>query len=329
MKMKLTLICLILVCGICFSQQGINYKAVVKDGSGNIVTNDLIVVQFTIFDGATSIYEENHTPLTDENGIIILTIGEGTPVGAGIFSSVDWSSTDHYLNVQINTGDGLTDMGTTAFKSVPYAKVADVAKSLENPTWERNSIDRISYLEGNVGIGIENPSSPFVILQPAGSANTAVIQSGAHPAGKDLLELQIPSGSPATSQFIEMQNGGNIVAAINADGSAEFKSVRFDDNSVQTTAAKGPLAYGFIQSNGTNTSGSGNFTSAWVAAESRYEITITNEIYFWTLYTTTVTGSSDAIDRIRVSSVNGKLLVFLRNAAGTLIQGSFQFTTFK
>ena len=34
------------------AQQGINYKAIVKDGTGNVVTNDLIAVQFIIYKGA-------------------------------------------------------------------------------------------------------------------------------------------------------------------------------------------------------------------------------------------------------------------------------------
>jgi len=106
-----------------FAQQGINYKALVKDGAGVIVANDLIVVQFIILDGATAVYEETHTPTTDANGIIILNIGEGTPV-TGTFSTIDWSSTNHYLNVKIDTGGGLQDMGTTAFKTVPYAMLA-------------------------------------------------------------------------------------------------------------------------------------------------------------------------------------------------------------
>lgn len=43
--------------GTTFAQQGINYKAIVKDGSGNVVANDLIQVQFTILQGSTSVYQ--------------------------------------------------------------------------------------------------------------------------------------------------------------------------------------------------------------------------------------------------------------------------------
>uniref|UniRef100_UPI0040494022 Lcl C-terminal domain-containing protein n=1 Tax=Gelidibacter sp. TaxID=2018083 RepID=UPI0040494022 len=124
-------IMIFLLLGTTFAQQGINYKAIVKDGSGNVVANDLIQVQFTILQGATSIYQETHSPTTDANGIVILNIGEGIPI-SGTFSTIDWSADDHYLNVQINTGGGLTDMGTTQFMAVPYAMHALTAESVSS-----------------------------------------------------------------------------------------------------------------------------------------------------------------------------------------------------
>ena len=124
-------IMIFLLLGTTFAQQGINYKALIKDGSGNVVANDLIQVQFTILQGTaqTSVYEETHSPTTDANGIVILNIGEGTPI-SGTFSTIDWAADDHYLNVQINTGGGLTDMGTTQFMAVPYAMHAQTSANV-------------------------------------------------------------------------------------------------------------------------------------------------------------------------------------------------------
>ncbi|MGK0379976.1 hypothetical protein [Patiriisocius sp. Uisw_017] len=126
---KITLACLLLFCITSFAQQGINYKALIKDGSGVLVSSTPIDVTFIILDGAANVYEETHAPTTDANGIVILNIGEGTPV-TGTFSTIDWSSNNHFLNVQIDTGGGLQDMGTTAFKTVPYALHAKTAESV-------------------------------------------------------------------------------------------------------------------------------------------------------------------------------------------------------
>jgi len=122
----------VLLTSLSVAQQGINYKAVIKDGSGNVIPNDLIVVQFTILKGVgmSNEYLETHTPTTDANGIVILNIGTGTT--SDDFTAIDWASDDHYLNVQINTGGGLVDMGTTGFKAVPYALHSKTAESLKS-----------------------------------------------------------------------------------------------------------------------------------------------------------------------------------------------------
>jgi hypothetical protein len=392
MKTKITLLILFITC-FGFAQNGINYKAVIKDDLGNVVANDLIVVQFSILQGVaeTNVYSETHSPTTDDNGIILVNIGEGTPI-SGIFTDIDWGSDTHFLNVQLNTGSGLVDMGTTAFKSVPYAMSAstielpyygdttysgaafqvhnndtnatygivgttgtdgaaipanragvlgystnahgvygvsvnsfyagvqgvsesatgvgiqgyaigggvgghfyttsfgtaalttgtgNVGIGIDTPEmklhvggdlfvqsnlgelvigypnngnqWKlatfsggsdlifRSKPDGSNTLStrfnlkqngdivmaetaGRVGIGLSNPVNPFSVLQASGTANTVRIESQEHPVGKDLLELIVPSGSTSGSQFIEMQNGATIVAAVNSDGSARFSS---------------------------------------------------------------------------------------------------------
>ncbi len=102
--------------------QGINYKAIVKDGSGTIIANQNITVQFTVLQGVsqTTVYRETHSPTTDANGIIIINIGEGSPI-SGVFNNINWGSDQHFLKTEMNTGSGFVDMGTTEFKTVPYA----------------------------------------------------------------------------------------------------------------------------------------------------------------------------------------------------------------
>jgi hypothetical protein len=125
------MICLVLlVCTLgVYAQQGINYKALIKDGAGALVATTPIDVTFTLLDGSSTVYTETHAPTTDANGIVILNIGEGTSV-TGTFASIDWSSNNHFLKVEINTGSGLQDMGTTAFKTVPYSLQATTATAL-------------------------------------------------------------------------------------------------------------------------------------------------------------------------------------------------------
>ena len=149
---------LLLFCITTSAQQGINYKALIKDGSGVIVANTTIDVKFIILDGAVNVYEETHAPTTDANGIVILNIGEGTPI-TGTYSTIDWSSNNHFINVQIDTGGGLQDMGTTAFKTVPYALHANTAASsiMVIPLWQ----DSNYYMNNTSGSDLSNCESAF------------------------------------------------------------------------------------------------------------------------------------------------------------------------
>ena len=90
-----------------------------------------------------------------------------------------------------------------------------------------------------------------------------------------------------------------------------------------------PIAYGYIDTDGSILSGTPNFTSTWNAASSRYEIEIDGENYFFSDYVTAVTPALSN-QRVRVSSVGGRMLVYVRDT-GTNVdeQGFFQFITFK
>lgn len=105
------------------AQQGINYKAIISD-NGAVLQNQVVQVQFSLLtDGLYLNYQETHSTTTDANGIIILNIGEGTAV-SGLYNSIDWDN-QLYLKVEIDTGNGYVDFGTTAFKTVPYAIYAE------------------------------------------------------------------------------------------------------------------------------------------------------------------------------------------------------------
>ncbi len=112
----------------CMAQGSMNYKAIISDNQGIPLSNELIVIQFTILQGddQTIVYTENQTPTTDTNGLIVLNIGEGT-VLSGDYATIDWPSDTHFLNVQVNSGGGLVDLGTTQFLTVPYAISAQTA----------------------------------------------------------------------------------------------------------------------------------------------------------------------------------------------------------
>ena len=158
----------ILITATTFSQQGINYKALIKDANGNVVASQNIDVKFSIIEdaGATVVYAEDHlNKMTDANGIIILNIGEGTPT-TNTFASIDWGSETHSLKTEIDIEQDTTfeDLGTTAFNAVPYALSA--LKSSDNH-WKKNGTVVHNTTE-NIGIGSDTLSAKLGILHDSG-----------------------------------------------------------------------------------------------------------------------------------------------------------------
>ena len=89
-----------------------------------------------------------------------------------------------------------------------------------------------------------------------------------------------------------------------------------------------PLAYGFVNSDGTLNAGTSNISSITWNSD-RYEITISGEAYFYNNYVTIITPTSSAIKSWRVTSIGGDLVVYLYDSSDTEIQGYFQFITYK
>lgn len=240
MKIKLTLLTLLITC-FGFAQNGINYKAIIKDNLGNVVANDLIAVRFTIHETTpegTAVYQEDHAPNTDANGLIMINIGEGNPL-LNVFTDIDWASNPHFLNVQINTGSGLVDMGATEFKAVPYALSApDTSK------WDINA-NNIYRSEGNVGIGIANPTRKLHVVnddQPYSAyfQNNYAGNSSKYGIYNDIT----PDGNSTKYGFY------NNIAASNAT-SPTYGIY----NTLSTTGATGNMygIYSYISSAGTGT----------------------------------------------------------------------------
>ncbi|MEM5564280.1 tail fiber domain-containing protein [Psychroserpens sp. AS72] len=132
MKTKITLV-ILLISLIGYAQNGINYKAVIKDDLGNVVANQNVDIRFTILQGAINAYQETHDTTTDSNGIVIVNIGEGTVV-SGTFSAIVWGNGVFSLKTEIDIEqNGSFDIEeTTAFKTVPYAILAEKSLTTRN-----------------------------------------------------------------------------------------------------------------------------------------------------------------------------------------------------
>lgn len=129
--MKKTLIlfgaCSLLTLGTSYAQAParFNYQGIVRDASGNAMTNQAVRLRISIVENTptgTVAYSETQTATTNGFGLYNLAIGNGTPI-TGTLGNVNWASGPKFIHVEIDAAGGTNyvDLGTSQLLSVPYA----------------------------------------------------------------------------------------------------------------------------------------------------------------------------------------------------------------
>ena len=114
--------------------ESMNYQAVIRDGSGDLVASQSVGIRIIILQGnasGTNVYEETYAIITDAYGLVNLQLGTGT-VQSGTFSSIDWGNGPYFVETAVDVAGGTSYnvISITQFMSVPYALHANVADSL-------------------------------------------------------------------------------------------------------------------------------------------------------------------------------------------------------
>ncbi len=268
---KITFFLIVLIASMSLAQNGINYKAVIKDNNGNVVANQGITVEFNILKGVgqSNVYKETHTPTTDANGIIVVNIGEGTPV-SGTFSTIAWGSDSHWLNVKVNSGNGLVDMGTTEFKAVPYAlNVTGLEKITEsgNTGWRLKGQDPDQY--GTIGFKSIDLSLTNVPSSIYGATGDYAFASGLRTEASGPSSIAMGFGSKSSGIY-SIAIGYNPIAS--GGVSTAFGNQTLASGSLATAAGSETKAESLASTAmGQFNVGGGNPTT-WIATDPLFEI---------------------------------------------------------
>jgi hypothetical protein len=113
----------------------ISYQGIVRDALGVPLADTNVQIRFTLIADSlagSEEYEETHTLSTNSLGLFTTAFGVGTPV-SNTFGNINWSAGNKYLKVQIDTGNGLVDMGTQQLLSTPYSLYSAKAGEIKNP----------------------------------------------------------------------------------------------------------------------------------------------------------------------------------------------------
>jgi len=123
--MKRKILNTLLVLFSCFNiiaqaPQKMSYQAVIRNSTGNLITNTNVGVQVNIHQGSpsgTQLFTETHSVTTNSNGLMSFEIGTIMTL------NIDWANGPYFLEVQTdpNGGSNYTITGVSELLSVPYA----------------------------------------------------------------------------------------------------------------------------------------------------------------------------------------------------------------
>lgn len=179
--------------------QGINYQAVIRTSSGQIVPTQAVGLKLVIRQGSASgsiVYEETHATQTNNLGLVNVVMGNGTAL-TGNFTAINWGIGPYWVEVSadISGGTNYIVLGTQQLMSVPYALYAANA--------------------GSSGVvGPTGPTGPQGAVGPAGAPGPQGVAGPTGPQGPGGTDAQILS---VNGNQLSISNG-NTVTLPNAQG---------------------------------------------------------------------------------------------------------------
>ncbi|MDP5171764.1 MAG: hypothetical protein NWR72_16065, partial [Bacteroidia bacterium] len=263
------------------SPQGFSYQAVVRDG-GAVLANELVAVEFTVEENGNVLYRETHSVSTNEFGLLTAVIGQGA-VLQGDFQTLDWGSGAYELNVKMNTGNGLQDLGTSALQSVPYSlysqraytvdslnltDLRDVSNSLtagQILQWTGSEwvtvADQVNDADANPTNEIQTLSISGNSLSISGGNSISLPAGAAYTAGTGISISGAVISNTAPDQTVSLTGAG----ATNVSGTYPNFTITSTDNNTTYTAGTGISLSGTTINNTGDTNASDDITTGSAA----------------------------------------------------------------
>lgn len=160
--------------------QGIRYQAVLRDGN-QLLSNTAVTMEFSIVQLGSTVYREEQVLNSNGHGLVVASIGEGTAL-IGQFDSISWILNPTELRVRVDIGSGMEDMGIERLVTVPYAFVADRARTVDKLSFfDLNDVDGSQPTVGEVltwnGSEWEGQNIPVYTAGDGIAVNNSVIEN--------------------------------------------------------------------------------------------------------------------------------------------------------
>ena len=239
MKIVLTILLFVTVTLNVFSQapEKMTYQAIIRAQDNSLVINSNISLRILVHQGTAAgvvVYQETHSAVTNNNGLVSLEIGKGTII-TGNFSKIAWDKGPFFIETQVDVAGGknYNIIGITELLSVPYALHAKTAERLVGPnaTTIATRAAIISFVKSrniassDINNTIECTTSAILTLT-SGFSDMLI---------GDTINLEAHNGAVLT-----IQGTGGVNINYTANGSAKFGS------------NAGNVRFGFLRKTATN-----------------------------------------------------------------------------
>lgn len=204
--------------------QRMSYQSVIRNAEGNLVVNAAIGVQISILKDTPTgqaVYIETVNNTTNENGLLSLEIGGGTPT-LGNFSQINWATGTFFVKTETdpNGGTNYTIVGTGQLLSVPYALYAGSSKNLGKTTIILTD-------------DITNEEAVVIIADQGGSNTENLIVNGTTQLTSldlsvltSLITLDISENANLTT--VNLSNVSKVHKEVNIAGNSQLTSINLD-----------------------------------------------------------------------------------------------------
>ncbi len=160
MKKLFSLFIMIVAATAVFSQApGIfNYQGVARNSVGNVLVNQTLVLRLTIHDGTGTgpvVYQESRNVTTNPFGLFNVQVGSpGASTVTGTITGVNWAVGLKYIQVEIDPGTGMLNIGTAQLASVPYSLYSALSGDLVLPFLKTQADPGTLFRINNSGTGV-------------------------------------------------------------------------------------------------------------------------------------------------------------------------------
>lgn len=143
-----------------FSQtpQSFQYQAIIRDGYGNANANQELFLRISIiqdFPDGIIVYKEEHQTMTNQNGMVNLAIGTGSPLFNN-FTDIPWHSGIYFIGIEIRFSlSGVYELlGISQLLSVPYSLYSLESGLKDVPALSQTQINNLSPNPGTVVLNL-------------------------------------------------------------------------------------------------------------------------------------------------------------------------------